>query len=107
MLDRSTFLLVHGVTAEEWARRYDIEPFTHPCSDCGAELTTSIPFAKGELRGLVAPKCTCGNEGTPYCVVRDPKSGGDILSEGFDLGSGRPTPPKGRNRRRRRPTRRA
>lgn len=69
MIDRRRFLFVHGVSAEEWARRYDIAPFTHPCHDCGRPLTTSRPFAAGKMRGLAAPPCECGLEETPYCAV--------------------------------------
>jgi hypothetical protein len=68
-MDRDRFLLVHGIDAQQWAKRYAIEPASAPCSLCGAELTTSIPFAFGGLRGLVAPTCSCGNVGTPYCLV--------------------------------------
>lgn len=68
-------LVVHGTTAKAWAERYGIQPFSHPCSECGRVLTTSIPFAQGTLRGLQAPRCECGNERTPYCIVRDPAHG--------------------------------
>lgn len=78
-MTRDHFLLVHGQDPDEWARRYGIEPFTHPCSRCDAPLTTTVPFACGSLRGLLAPACSCGNTQTPYCVVRDPKHG-DLLS---------------------------
>jgi len=78
-MHRERFLFVHGVGAAQWAARYEIEPSTHPCYDCGEPLTTSIPFAIGQLRGLVAPACACGNKSTPYCVVRDPRYG-DLLT---------------------------
>lgn len=68
-------LIVHGVTADEWTQRYGVEPYSHPCSRCGLVLTTTEPFAKGTLRGLRAPTCSCGNERTPYVVVRDPRHG--------------------------------
>lgn len=60
---------VFGVDAESWARRHGITPYTGPCQECGRERTTSVPFADGDLRGLIAPRCECGHEGTPYCVV--------------------------------------
>lgn len=66
---------VHGVTAEEWTARYGIDAFTWPCSECGRPLTTTIPFAQGTLRGLAAPTCVCGNERTPFGLVRDPAYG--------------------------------
>jgi hypothetical protein len=75
MVARSRVLVIHGQDPEAWAERYGIEPFSYPCSDCGKDLTTTVPFALGELRGLFAPACSCGNEQTPYCVVRDPKHG--------------------------------
>ncbi len=68
--------VVKGITAKAWAKRYGIEIFTHPCSDCGRLATPSIPFAQGQLRGLQAPPCrTCGNVRTPFGMVRDPKHG--------------------------------
>lgn len=81
IVDRSRILVAHGVTVEQWTERYGCEPFSHPCGDCGRELTTSIPFAYGRLRGLIAPACECGNDRPPYCVVRDPKHG-DLLGPG-------------------------
>lgn len=42
-------------------------------------LTISRPFAQGQLRGLMAPPCECGNEMTPYGIVRDSKYG-DLLT---------------------------
>lgn len=95
-------LYVHGVTVEEWSRRWGVKPFTTPCHGCGAPLTTSIPFVRGTLRGLEAPPCENGCHKTytdwlaagasmkhkgvinhpPYAVVRDPKYG-DL----FDMGA--------------------
>lgn len=74
---RATFLLVLGADPERWARRYGIAPFTHPCAGCGASCTTSIPFAAGDHRGLIAPVCACGHPTPPYALVR--ADGGDIL----------------------------
>lgn len=62
-------LFVHGITTAEWTRRYGVEPFSHPCSECGRVLTTTLPFAQGTLRGLEAPTCECGNERTPYAML--------------------------------------
>lgn len=81
MFNRSKFFVVHGISTERWCERHDLEPYTRPCGDCGAMLTTSIPFASGQLRGLLAPACSCGNVRTPYCVVRDSKYG-DLFSGG-------------------------
>jgi len=71
---RPTFV-VHGVTAEAWTARYGVVPYSHPCGRCGRVLRTTIPFVRGQMRGLKAPTCECGNERTPYVVVRDPKYG--------------------------------
>ena len=73
VMDRSTWLVAHGVDAAAWARKYEIKPATVRCDDCGEDQTTSIPFAGPRgARGLVAPLCACG-EGKkgrpPYCVV--------------------------------------
>jgi len=77
---REKFLRIHGVTAEAWASRYGLEPSVYPCSECGAPCVMSVPFAVGQLRGLMCPPCACGNANTPYCLVRDPKYG-DLLTQ--------------------------
>lgn len=77
-------LYVHGVSAEAWTKRFGVEPFDAPCSKCGRALTTSIPFVQGTLRGLQAPRCECGNEKTPFGIVRDARYG--------DLFTGRERP---------------
>jgi hypothetical protein len=68
-------LFVYGVSAEAWADYHRIQIFSHPCSECGRMLTVSRPFAQGTLRGLAAPPCECGNERTPYGMVRAEKYG--------------------------------
>lgn len=68
-MNRDRFLILHGVDPVRWAKRHGIEPASHPCYQCGAELRTTLPFAQGELRGLISPPCACGFEHTPYCVV--------------------------------------
>jgi len=73
--------LVYGATTEEWTARYGVEPFSHPCDECGAMLRTSIPFIQGTLRGLRAPACACGNELTPFTLVRDPRYGDFFTGE--------------------------
>lgn len=78
MFDRDRFMKVLGGDPAKWANRYGIEPFTHPCRECGLYFTTSIPIARGTLRGLIAPVCECGNADTPYCVV---SAKGDVLAE--------------------------
>jgi hypothetical protein len=75
----SRFLRVLGADPAQWAARYDIEPFSVRCDRCGAEQSTTVPFVYRSLRGLVAPKCQCGNESTPYCVVAAPGAG-DLLT---------------------------
>lgn len=74
-MNREKFLVVHGIDPTRWAQRFDIQPFTRACGECGESLTTSVPFVHGTLRGLLAPTCTCGNAKTPYCVVRDYRYG--------------------------------
>lgn len=74
-MNRERFLRVLGMCEKAWAERYGIEPFAIPCEKCGAELETTVPFAVGQLRGLVSPPCECGNTDVPYCLVRDPKHG--------------------------------
>ena len=87
-------LTVHGVTAEQWTARYGVEPYSHSCSRCGRVLTTTEPFAKGTLRGLRAPTCACGNERTPYVVVRDPRHG-DLFTGADDAGTVGPVAAQG------------
>ncbi len=74
-MNRERFLIVHGTDGTRWAERYSIEPLSAPCIYCGASLKTTLPFACGSLRGLVAERCDCGNENTPYCLVRGAGAG--------------------------------
>lgn len=69
-------LIAFGVDPVSWAKRFGIEPVTHPCGDCGAPKTSTIPIASRTLRGLASPPCACGNEEpTPYCLVAAPGEG--------------------------------
>ena len=78
-LPREGWIFPVGETVESWAKRYGIEPLTCPCPRCGVDVTTTVPFAKKTLRGLVAPPCEkCGNTSTPYCMVRAAWAG-DLL----------------------------
>ncbi len=80
LIDKKRVIFFHGVDHVRFAERFGIEPCTAPCTDCCAPRTTTVPFACGEFRGLMAPPCiVCGHEGTPYCLVRDPKHG-DLFS---------------------------
>lgn len=60
--------LVAGVDPDRWARRHGLEPWSCPCERCGTVLTTTVPFAWGCWRGLVAPLCACGHTRPPFCV---------------------------------------
>lgn len=80
----SPVLYVLGVSQEAWTKRFGVVPFEHPCQGCGATRRTSIPFARGTIRGLVAPACPCGEAFAPYAIVRDPRVG-DLLSGSMRL----------------------
>jgi hypothetical protein len=76
------FILVLGQCPIQWAQRYNLDPPSYPCENCGALRTPSIPFFKDQFRGLLSAPCKCGNlSRTPYCLVRDPKYG-DLFSGG-------------------------
>lgn len=77
-MNSARLLSVLGADPEKWAAKFGLEPFSAPCSECGSILTTTIPCARGQLRGLRAPTCECGNKRTPYCLVRDSRFG-DLL----------------------------
>lgn len=81
------------VTAESWTRRYGVLPFDGACQRCARPCTTSRPFACGEMRGLAAPDCICGETRMPYAVVRDPKHG-DLLDLRTDLATTTPVAQK-------------
>ena len=53
LVNRNKVLKFLHIKAEDWAERYGIEMFSAPCGGCQKELTPSIPFAIGELRGLM------------------------------------------------------
>lgn len=65
-MNGSVRLYVHGISAQEWTRRFGIEPFSYPCYVCARVLTTTLPFVQGSLRGLQAPPCECGDTQTPF-----------------------------------------
>lgn len=80
---RDAVMLLHGINLEKWCKRWDMEPFDVPCPGCGKPVTCDIPFAQGQLRGLMGRACGCGyydhpNHGLPYCAAREPKHG-DLL----------------------------
>lgn len=58
-----------GVDVRAFMRRWGVEPFTSPCSGCGEPMTTTLPYARETTRGLIAPRCPCGSEDTPYCIA--------------------------------------
>jgi hypothetical protein len=60
-----------GVNVPRFMRRWGLEAFTSPCPDCSAPMTTTVPYAQGAMRGLVAPRCACGSENIPYCIAWD------------------------------------
>lgn len=62
-------LVVHGASAEAWAKKYNIHRSESPCPDCGNPLIPSIPFALGGLRGLKSECGSCGGGPCPYVVV--------------------------------------
>lgn len=77
-MNRDRFLVAHGVDASKWASRFGIDPASAPCYQCGVELHTTLPFAVGNMRGLMSPACECGFTGTPYCLVG---AKGDLFGE--------------------------
>jgi hypothetical protein len=75
-VNRQRFLKVLGVAPAAWTARYGVEPFEHECQQCSEPLRTTIPFACGDYRGLMAPACpSCGNQRTPFAIVKDPRHG--------------------------------
>lgn len=62
------FLVVHGVTEEEWAEKYDLIPLETNCRTCMKKRRTTIPIALRKFRGLKAPPCECGDASHVYCI---------------------------------------
>lgn len=71
-MNKQTFLLLFNEDPIFWAERFQIEAFEVNCKDCKEILKTTIPFFTKEFRGLISPKCICGNNDTPYCLVKAP-----------------------------------
>lgn len=71
-MNKQFFLLLHNEDPALWAERFQIEAFEVRCKECKEILKTTIPFFTKEFRGLISPKCTCGNNDTPYCLVKAP-----------------------------------
>lgn len=66
------------VSADDWAKLYNIEIRSRPCLKCGKLQSTSIPWASKEWRGLVSPTHECGEEYKLITAV--PKSKAERLS---------------------------
>lgn len=81
MFDPTHFLLIHGQDPKKWAARYGIDPCEYPCDYCKKIQKTTIPFACGQFRGLIAERCCDERQSPLYCFVRDPKYG-DLFSGG-------------------------
>lgn len=79
LADRRSFLVgAHGVSGDQWAKRYGLLPSEGYCRTCNRPMRMTLPFAVGILRGLLAPPCECSptETHTPFCVVA---AQGDIL----------------------------
>lgn len=68
-MNRESFLEIHNQDYKQWAERFKIEPIESICPNCKRSLISSIPIAKGDLRGLKTPICECGNSTQAYCFV--------------------------------------
>lgn len=86
-------LFLPGTDPAQWAKRWGLEPDLVPCHGCGKPRELTIPWQVGELRGLQAEPCECGEKFAPYCLVRDWRKG-DLF--------GLPTPQKKRPKKSRR-----
>lgn len=82
-MDRAKFLMIYGANLSNWASRYGLSPFSVRCTVCKSFQVVGIPFTYGELRGLIAKECACGNP-PPYRVVHF--NGGDILAAMVRMG---------------------
>lgn len=69
-MHREEFFTVHNADWLAWSERHGIDPITTECRSCGNVLTTNIPIATKELRGLKTPICDCGNANLPFCFVK-------------------------------------
>jgi hypothetical protein len=81
--NRTQVMQVHGYSLTKWIEKYgiDLEGLEYPCEGCSAMRRPTVPFFKGQLRGVLSAPCSCGHEPdkiTPYAVVRDQRFG-DIL----------------------------
>jgi hypothetical protein len=68
-MNRNNFLIVYGVSLDQWKEKYGIVQLNSICSKCGKETSTTIPFVYGTWRGLLSSDCICGNNNVPYCFV--------------------------------------
>ena len=75
--------MVYGANLSTWADRYGLKSFSVRCTVCKSFQIVGIPFIYGELRGLIAKECVCGNP-HPYRVVHS--DGGDILAAMVRMG---------------------
>jgi hypothetical protein len=56
------YLIIPSANNEDWARRYDIEPFSAICHECGEVREAKHAFFSKEYnrRGFLAQNCKCG-----------------------------------------------
>lgn len=63
------YLIVHNVDSSKWCERYDLQPFTGECHDCGKEALVLVPFVTKNKRGLCADTCSCGSKSVPFSYI--------------------------------------
>jgi hypothetical protein len=64
-----SYLTVHNVDLDQWCEKWELEPFTGKCRDCGSELPVNIPYVAQDRRGLCAEPCACGNKSVPFTYI--------------------------------------
>ena len=63
------YLTVPSADPVKWGERWDIEPFTTECKDCGRLKNACIPWASKYRRGFLAEPCECGSDASTFTFI--------------------------------------
>lgn len=81
------YVLVLNVDLEKWCEKYELEPFTTECLDCGEPMHVNLPFAGKDRRGLISLPCKCGNKYVPHEYIDLGYGENSLNSLGISTGS--------------------
>jgi len=73
-----------NIDIDEWLIEHDLTIQHRRCSNCGKELSTTIPVTVGDWVGLVSERHECGSEYDLLVVVKENKDERDMWKDYFN-----------------------